>query len=406
MEIFGDTLNPYRQNKVQNALRGSRSHHTITHNPSSANPKETLYVRIPKLKKDMLFVPGSMYLSANLEIKGDSKNHPVDNVGRNLISKMVVKIGGEIVYDLSGYNIFMTYKDLWMTTNQRKNRIYEGIQSEKLRKLRHGVDVTDKTNEETILATQLYKNKYKIPLDLEILTKHAPLYNYALHSDIIIEITLSDIYDVIVSENIATAKYKLENICLEYDTIENSQLANSVESLYNQGYVFMYDFVQLFKTFHLYDTTMVFNENINIPKKSIKGILLLFYNDSKFKNGFIDKMEITIEGISNKIFSQHMRYVDHFDEAKKYFLEESRKDEEQTDMTLTDYHTGDKYALWIDLRSTDFNNLHNSGYKLQNTKDGIQLHMTRVNTNQNCFMYVVSDCLVGIQNKQIVSFQQ
>ena len=406
MEHFGDKLNPYRQDKVQNAVRGSKSHHTITHNPSSANPNETLYVRIPKLKKDMLFVPGSMYLSANLEITGHNKNHPVDNIGRKLISKMVVKIGGEIVFDLSSYNVFMTYKDLWMTTNQRQNRIYEGIQSERLRKLRHNVELADKTTAESDLATILYKNKYRIPLDLEILTKHAPLYSYALHSDIIIEITLADISQIVVTEEAATAKYKLENICLEYDTIENEQLANSVESLYNQGYVFLYDFTQLFKTIHLTNTMTVVNENINIPKKSIKGILLLFYTDGKFKQGYIDKIEITIEGISNKIYNQHMKYVDHFEEAKKYFLDEKNKETELTDMNLTDYHTGNKYALWIDLRSTDFDNLHNSGYKLQNTKDGIQLHMSRINTAQTCYIYVVSDCQVAIQNRQIVSFQQ
>ena len=319
---------------------------------------------------------------------------------------MVVKIGGEIVFDLSSYNVFMTYKDLWMTTNQRQNRIYEGIQSERLRKLRHNVELADKTTAESDLATILYKNKYRIPLDLEILTKHAPLYTYALHSDIIIEITLADINQIVVTEDAATAKYKLENICLEYDTIENEQLANSVESLYNQGYVFLYDFTQLFKTIHLTNTMTVVNENINIPKKSIKGILLLFYTDGKFKQGYVDKIEITIEGISNKIYNQHMKYVDHFEEAKKYFLDEKNKETELTDMNLTDYHTGNKYALWIDLRSTDFDNLHNSGYKLQNTKDGIQLHMSRINTAQTCYIYVVSDCQVAIQNRQIVSFQQ
>ena len=108
----------------------------------------------------------------------------------------------------------------------------------------------------------------------------------------------------------------------------------------------------------------------------------------------------------NKIYNQHIKYVDHFEEAKKYFLDEKNKETELTDMNLTDYHTGDKYALWIDLRSTDFDNLHNSGYKLQNTKDGIQLHMSRINTAQTCYIYVVSDCQVAIQNRQIVSFQQ
>ena len=325
MDIYGDKLNPYRLEKVQNALRGTKTHHVITHNPSSISPNETLYVRLPKLKKDMLFVPDSIYLSGDLEIKGDAGNYVGDNVGRNLIRKLVVKIGGEIVYDLSNYNIFMKYKDLWLTKEQRENRIFQGIQSSKLRKVRSGIEVTDSTNEKLLYT--IFGKKYKIPLDLEILTQHAPLYTYALHSDIIIEITFVDEAYPIVSSKKDDINYQLNNICLEYDTIENEMLANTVESLYNQGYVFMYDFVQLFKTMKLTPEQTIVNENINLPKKSIKGILLVFYKNHEFGNPYIKKIEITIEGISNKIFSQHMRHLDHYEEAKKYFLDENRKED-------------------------------------------------------------------------------
>ena len=52
----GQLLNTQRTNKIPLGLKADRSQHVITFNPSSANPKETLYVRIPRLKEDAIFV--------------------------------------------------------------------------------------------------------------------------------------------------------------------------------------------------------------------------------------------------------------------------------------------------------------------------------------------------------------
>jgi hypothetical protein len=54
-----------------------------------------------------------------------------------------------------------------------------------------------------------------------LLSKHAPFYKYPIQEDIIFELSFSPKEDVIVSDVTANMNYKLENICLEYDTITN-----------------------------------------------------------------------------------------------------------------------------------------------------------------------------------------
>ena len=42
-------------------------------------------------------------------------------------------------------------------------------------------------------------------------------------------------------------------------------------------------------------------------------------------------------------------------------------------MTATDFYAGDRFALFIDLRSIRDNELHGSGLRLVNTMEGVQL---------------------------------
>jgi hypothetical protein len=68
------------------------------------------------------------------------------------------------------------------------------------------------------------------------------------------------------------------------------------------------------------------------------------------------------------------------------------------------YYDDDKFALWLDLRTTEDNTLHGSGKALQNTKDGIQLAITK-DSGKGPYIFVISDAQVNIQNSQIVSLQ-
>ena len=412
----GKVLNPRRGNRVPLGLKAERQHHVITHNPSSAQPKETLYVRIPKLNENTFFVPDSVYISADVVLSGNNKNSVVNNLGRNLISKMVIKWGSENIFEVDNYNLYATFKDLWLTNEERGNRVFQGIQSSNLRELRSGVAlaaVTGETaNEKTMKA--VFEKKYKIPLDFELLSTHAPFYKFPIQEDVIFYLTLAPKEDVIVTDTTANMNYELKNICMEYDTVTNEQIAQQLLNNYNAGYSVFYDWIDHFVTLNVAADTTLINENINYPKRSIKGILLLFITDhtdgareaEKFENPDISNIKVTIEGINNKLYPEGMRMLDQWEEAKKHFMSEDIKKSHACNVTIDKYYgDADHFGLWVDLRTTEDNTLHGSGRALQNTKDGIQLAITKSGTTGpfKMHVFIVSDAQLNVQHSQIAS---
>ena len=411
----GEKLNPQRKNRIPLGFKSDTLHHVITHNPSSANPKETLYVRLPRLTENTFIVPDSIYLSADIDITGDSKNTIVNNLGRNLISKMVVKWGAETILQMDNYNLYNTFKDLWLTKEKRDNMVFQGIQSKNLGMLRSGVataDIVGETADEKTLKT-VFGNKYKIPLDFELLTTQAPVYKFPIQEDIIFELTLAPKEDIIVTSTTKDMNFELKNICLEYDTISNETIARQLVNNYNAGFSLYYDWIDHFKTLTVSRNTTLINENVNIPKRSIKGILLLFISDyadgtrdsEKFENPMITKVKVTIEGIANKLYPEGMRMLDQWGIIKKHFMSEEIKKSDCCNLTMEKYYGDDnKFGLWLDMRSTEDNTLHGSGKSLQNTKDGIQLAITKSDKTgpYKMHIFIVSDSQVNIQNCQIM----
>jgi hypothetical protein len=139
--------------------------------------------------------------------------------------------------------------------------------------------------------------------------------------------------------------YKLENICLEYNTITNESIARQLSNNYNSGFSIIYDWVDNFRTVNIKASDTLNNENINIPKRSIQGILLLFTsncgdgerNSEEFQNPDITKIRITIEGIANKTFPEGMRMMDQWEEIKKHFMREDTKLTKDCNMGMIRY---------------------------------------------------------------------
>jgi hypothetical protein len=129
---------------------------------------------------------------------------------------------------------------------KRYYKIFQGIQDEALRKLRSGVAVADASATQNMMYS-VFSKKYKIPLDFELLSTHAPFYKYPIQEDIIFELSFSPKEDVIVSDVTANMNYKLENIFLEYDTITNEILARQLKNNYMAGFSLLYDWVDHFK---------------------------------------------------------------------------------------------------------------------------------------------------------------
>ena len=134
----------------------------------------------------------------------------------------------------------------------------------------------------------------------------------------------------------------------------------------------------------------LWNINLNVPARSMKGILMLFEDPSKtntetYYNPKITKVEMTIEGIPNQLFSQGMRAYQQWDEINRYFALTSKRDK-VTDKVAKDLYFSDtnieqylttRYALWLDLRSTDDNILHRSDRRIENASEGVTIQIEK-----------------------------
>ena len=88
---ISEKLDPNREPKRTNGLKAEQTLHRVTFNPSSASSGETLYISVPNLSANTLLVPGTLALRFNLAVDqptGDANRYLVNNVGRNLVSKV------------------------------------------------------------------------------------------------------------------------------------------------------------------------------------------------------------------------------------------------------------------------------------------------------------------------------
>ena len=135
---------------------------------------------------------------------------------------------------------------------------------------------------------------------------------------------------------------------------------------------------------------------------------------SKFYNPKIQKVSVIVEGKPNQLYAQGMRSFEQYDEACKYFAEGSQKDnnanEVQKHLQLHNVSVGeyltDRYALWLDFRTTDENELHGTGRKIENASEGITLQIEKKAESAgalNAYIYLIMDAQLNIQNGTYVS---
>ena len=86
-------------------------------------------------------------------------------------------------------------------------------------------------------------------------------------------------------------------------------------------------------------------------------------------------------------------------------MPEDSKQSDNTYINLKSYYGNDKFALWIDLRSTQDNQLHGTGKIQLSDKNDITLAIQK-RGNARYFMhaYIVSDARINIENTELKSF--
>ena len=274
MEV-GDKLNPQRSYRKGFAHKGLRQHITKTNNPSTIGLGELLTVRFPDLKENQVIIPSTMKLTFNITLAGTDVNRTlVENLGRNIIRKLVVKLEGNEITSTDDYDVLYSYYDCWKTVTDRCNAILQGIvetEGQTENAIKHQINATDKANnanDQTVAS--IYDNRFCIPLDFEILETSLPLYQYGLGSRLTYELTFADYSDVIKSMD-PDATYTISNISLEFDTIINASLASQIRTEYVKSSI-LYDRILRALIIPLNKSDTSFSMDINSPSKSLTHI--------------------------------------------------------------------------------------------------------------------------------------
>ena len=165
----------------------------------------------------------------------------MSNIGRAIVKKLAVKFEGNEILSIDDFDIFAWYRDLWKTKSEKRNAIRQGIIStdrcmENCIKLRINAGDKNTGNAQDKAIADAYGNKFIIPLDFEMLDSAAPCCHAGLGNRLCYELTFNDYNRVtksaVSSPKIPDAKYKITDICLEYEIVTQPDLVRSIRSEY------------------------------------------------------------------------------------------------------------------------------------------------------------------------------
>ena len=119
-------------------------------------------------------------------------------------------------------------------------------------------------------------------------------------------------------------EYKLTDLHLKYEIIESEDLVREVRDQYNVGRSLGYDYTTLLKTLSWAKSSTREVIDVNIPRKSMKAIVLLFTKadagDSEdFPFAGLTRVNVTVEGNPNDLYSEGLAKRDMYDEAQRFF---------------------------------------------------------------------------------------
>ena len=240
-----------------------------------------------------------------------------------------------------------------------------------------------------------------------------PFYQAGLGDRLEFELTFDD-YHAIINSTDADSSYAISNICFEIDMVTDSELARQIRQQFSGRMAILYDRILRHRKLAKNKSDTLWNINLNVPARSMKGILMLFEEPDRtstedFYNPKITKVEMTIEGIPNQLYSQGMRQYQQWDEMNKYFALTSKR-EKETNKVAKDLYFSDtniekyltkRFALWLDLRSTDDNALHGSGRRIENASEGITIQIEKekeADENLNIYLYIIQDAQIYFED--------
>ena len=402
MDSRNAELEPGYNKTTLSVIKGKRLFNTTSLLKKEATPGDTYYVAMPSLSPNQVIVPDTMNLTFKF-VNSNTKSRFKNNLGRRLCEGLNVQIGGEIVYDNRGESIMEVYKDLWKSESKREGMLEYGVANENIRKLMSGDDSATTSGKADDVLLEKNQNILKIKLG-KILEGHGPYAPYDM-SDLEYRIRLSEASKIMVAQTgQSVGSYKLTDMNLEFETIEGKELANSVKEGFNIGRQLWYDYTTLLKTLECGKDSTREVIDINIPRKSMKSIVLLCTkktptDSEEFYNVEVEKVKVTIEGNPNSVYSQGLVRSEVYDEARRFFG--STTDASNDNLTKLEF-LKNKYAIVIDLRTVNDENVVHSGRKLVGVQSGILLEIEKSATSVDllCHVFVVADGHIVISGRR------
>ena len=263
-----------------------------------------------------------------------------------------------------------------------------------------------------------FGNRFRIPIDFELLNDIGPYHQASLDDKLEIKLTFNDKKAIILGSTPALAAaddadydYFVTDIKTEWDQITSPSLASLMSSIYQNGLALPYTRVFEHRFMTIKKSDPVVNLSINTPSKSMSKILILaidpddrkqFAHTEKFKNLDITKVNIGIEGVKNinALYASGMQTHNTYDQILKIF--------KGNGVSLRDFLT-EKYELCFDLRPSIDDALHGNGAYLQNTSEGVTLEIHRVagtgNGKLNLHIFVFQDAQLNIAGRRFHSIE-
>ena len=221
MSVYGE-LDPMVEHRTQFAVKGKREHITEVNMPNITYLSQHVDIEIPHGSKNHVVVPDTIKVTFSFDIESTGKARSVlNNAGRALAKKKDLILGLEAIDTINNSDIYDTYKDLFLSEKERKDKILQGIQSPNGLKARvgakktHGTALTVTTQENTI--KKMFDKRFFMPLDFDFF-KHL-VYAYVLKERLFISLELNSTRKVLFCTRDTNATYKLSDISLEYDAI-------------------------------------------------------------------------------------------------------------------------------------------------------------------------------------------
>ena len=87
--------------------------------PNTAYPNQHTDIQIPHGSRDHVIIPDTNKITFNLDIESTDKTRSiVNNIGRALVKKKVLRLGSKDIDMINNSGIYDTYKDLYLSEKE------------------------------------------------------------------------------------------------------------------------------------------------------------------------------------------------------------------------------------------------------------------------------------------------